>query len=874
MNLLRLRLSVYLSCLLTFLNLWSGFALQAAPALQDPLYPVWTPRTPGQNKRVEAPSIVYNKKIYVFAGLNPKLDINNSNEVYDPVTNTWTYIAPMPLDAQGKPQALTHNGIALVDNIVWLAGGRVGDNPGPVTDKVWLYNLTTNTWAEGPRLPAPRAAGGLVLLGRRLHYFGGFGPAVCNDDRADHFVYDLDQPALGWQTGLAPLPMPRNHFGTVTVGGQIYAIGGQYGHDCGGGQDQKMVHAYDAATNTWTQKKDLPYANSHIEPGSFALDGKILVTGGERNGQNILQYDPATNNWTIIDQMPTALIAPSAKVIDNYYIVSHGGAPGSQQSQEAAWIKSITRSKNTQLDFWPNQLTASAAAGQQVTVKTLLGTFSDQTTYSINTTSLPGWLKVRTASGTTDESGAPVEMTLNAAGLPAGNYSYTLTATAAGYSPASVEVRLTVEGGSGAPTLLARINAGGPAVTSNGVSWSASEYFFGGKTYTNSKVKEIADTQDDVLYQTEYSATSNLSGFGFAMPVPVPGQYTVKLHFAEIYWDATGGRAGGVGQRVFSVNLEGGPVELANYDILADVGSMRAVVKTYTVEVGDGVLNIDFSASANQPKISAIEVMGPAPASSESVRLNAGGAAFLASGSRQFAADTYVTGGSTTTVGNVQIDNTADDALYQTERYGTFSYNVPVSNGSYNVILHFAETYSKVINGTISRKFHVDIEGQRKLTEYDILAKAGGAWKAVQETVGVTVNDGVLTVAFVPGSSQNPKVCAIEIVPTTVLASPSRMLSATVANPETTGKADLQVNILGNPIQRDGLDVEVQGAMGQLLRFKLIDAKGQVVAEHEVAKAGIREQHRLSVTGQAAGLFFLRVSTPEQSRTLKVLKSE
>ncbi|WP_379884115.1 Kelch repeat-containing protein, partial [Larkinella insperata] len=495
MNHSRLSLSVFLYALLALLGLSAPRPLAAAPAQQDPLYPVWTPRAPAQNKRVEAPSIVYNKKIYVFAGLTPKLQINNSNEVYDPATNTWTYFAPMPLDPQGKPQAVTHNGIALVDNIVWIAGGRVGNNPGPVTDKVWLYNLTTDSWSPGPSLPAPRAAGGLVRVGRRLHFFGGFGAAVCNDDKADHYVYDLDKPAAGWQTGLAPLPVARNHFGTVTVGGLIYAIGGQLGHDCGGGQDQKLVHAYDPATDTWTAKKELPFATSHIEPGSFALDGMIRVTGGERSGQNILQYDPATDSWAIIDQLPTALIAASAKVIDDQYIVSHGGAPGSQQSQEATWIKSLTRTRNSQLAFWPGQLEARARVGQRVRLQPLVGTYSDATPYTIDPAGLPGWLRVEVLAGGTDEAGTPVALTLDASGLVAGEYRHTVVARAAGYRPASVTVHLRVEGSDagGVGPVVARINAGGPAVVSNGVSWSGSQYFTGGKSYTNTKVTSIAD---------------------------------------------------------------------------------------------------------------------------------------------------------------------------------------------------------------------------------------------------------------------------------------------------------------------------------------------------------------------------------------------
>jgi hypothetical protein len=41
---------------------------------------------------------------------------------------------------------------------------------------------------------------------------------------------------------------------------------------------------------------------------------------------------------------------------------------------------------------------------------------------------------------------------------------------------------------------------------------------------------------------------------------------------------------------------------------------MTAVVKTFGVPVSDGTLNISFTASADQPKVSAIEVLGPAAA--------------------------------------------------------------------------------------------------------------------------------------------------------------------------------------------------------------------------------------------------------------------
>ncbi|WP_265991520.1 putative Ig domain-containing protein [Larkinella insperata] len=193
----------------------------------------------------------------------------------------------------------------------------------------------------------------------------------------------------------------------------------------------------------------------------------------------------------------------------------------------------------------------------------------------------------------------------------------------------------------------------------------------------------------------------------------------------------------------------------------------RTGTSSFTVKVTD-----NGSPALSDQKVFTVTVILPA------IRINAGGPSFAASGSRQFAADAYFSGGSTANAGNVPIDNTVDDALYQTERFGDFSYAVPVSNGYYNLILHFAETFSGVISGSTTRKFHVDVEGVRRLTEYDIAQKAGGTLKAMQETLGVNVTDGTLNVAFSTGSSQSPKVNAIEIVPATAPANQAPVLTA------------------------------------------------------------------------------------------------
>ena len=158
------------------------------------------------------------------------------------------------------------------------------------------------------------------------------------------------------------------------------------------------------------------------------------------------------------------------------------------------------------------------------------------------------------------------------------------------------------------PQTIYRINTGGPAVTTGGVAWSADQFFTGGRSnvYTNA----IAGTTDDVLYQTERSSTANTLGFSYALPVAQSGSYTVRLHMAELWWTAASGyRQAGLGKRVFNVQLEGANV-LTNYDIRTDVQPLTAVIKTFTVTVTDGVLNISFPpGSVDRPTIDAIEVI-------------------------------------------------------------------------------------------------------------------------------------------------------------------------------------------------------------------------------------------------------------------------
>ncbi|HKF21135.1 MAG TPA: malectin domain-containing carbohydrate-binding protein [Candidatus Angelobacter sp.] len=143
----------------------------------------------------------------------------------------------------------------------------------------------------------------------------------------------------------------------------------------------------------------------------------------------------------------------------------------------------------------------------------------------------------------------------------------------------------------------------------------------------------------------------------------------------------------------------------------------------YVVEAVD-------SDGASPPSAQANATTGACPTTS-SVQINSGGGAVA-----PFVADKDFSGGGTinhaNTINLTGVTNPAPMAVYQTARTGNFSYTISgFSPGSSHMVrLHFAETF---FSTTGSRTFNVSINGTTVLTNFDIVAAAGGMNKAVIE---------------------------------------------------------------------------------------------------------------------------------------------
>jgi hypothetical protein len=142
-----------------------------------------------------------------------------------------------------------------------------------------------------------------------------------------------------------------------------------------------------------------------------------------------------------------------------------------------------------------------------------------------------------------------------------------------------------------------------------------------------------------------------------------------------------------------------------------------------------------------------------------SILVNAGGPSYTDSQGQVWSADENFSAGTAASTTHA-IANTADPKLYQTERYGKFTYNFTVPNGTYNVVLKFAEIYWTAVG---KRVFNVAINGTPVLTNFDIIAAVGAPYTAIDKTFVTATSTGAVTIQFTAGSADLPKISAIEI---------------------------------------------------------------------------------------------------------------
>lgn len=269
--------------------------------------------------------------------------------------------------------------VALTDNPIERAVGEalgIGCLPNQIDSPGWRSERQLSGKVDEPRA---------VALGEHIYLAGGIDALVAFGKPSDvpgveelTEVHALDQfrrfdPATGRYTTLAKLPEPRNHFGMVARGSDVYVVGGEEDvvggaypkadffryqtttnrwsrmpsmpsrrsavaegvigerlYVAGGlhrGQPQRTLEVYDFRTGRWSQGPDMPSAREHV--ASAVAGGKLYVLGGRNRRTDALptveRFDPQAGRWESVRSLPTPSGGLGAENVDGKVIALGGG---------------------------------------------------------------------------------------------------------------------------------------------------------------------------------------------------------------------------------------------------------------------------------------------------------------------------------------------------------------------------------------------------------------------------------------------------------------------------------------------------------------------------------------------------------------------
>merc|ERR1712071_583451 len=166
----------------------------------------------------------------------------------------------------------------LLDDYLYIFGGYNGHD-GDAIYSVERYSLVGNTWQDLPDMAVAR--GGccaVAALRNRIYIMGGSCTRVLE-------VFDI--ALLGWRTDTSQCDMPRERDAAAAIvlkDRYLVVIGGQ-DDEC---DETAGCLIYDCSSNQWSS---IPASMNMITARychtAAALDGKIVVAGGDNNGYNL-----------------------------------------------------------------------------------------------------------------------------------------------------------------------------------------------------------------------------------------------------------------------------------------------------------------------------------------------------------------------------------------------------------------------------------------------------------------------------------------------------------------------------------------------------------------------------------------------------------
>ncbi|MBX2871800.1 MAG: hypothetical protein KTR30_06870 [Saprospiraceae bacterium] len=275
------------------------------------------------NRRHESAFVELDGKFYALGGRN-----TNKVDIFDPTTNTWSSGAESPIEMHHF-QAIAFQGE------IWVIGAFTGPYPKeePI-EFIHVYNPTADRWRIGGKLPEgrERGAAGVAVYKDKIYLLCG--------NTEGHFTghntwFDEFDPKTRTWKPLTDAPNTRDHFQSAIIDGKLYAAGGR---NTSAKTKQVMnqtisaVDVYDFSTGQWSS---LPGSSKFptLRAGTTSIvhGDRLIVMGGESDTQvpahsEVEAYDVSEGKWHTLAPMLTGRHGTQAILYKGKVYIAGGSA--------------------------------------------------------------------------------------------------------------------------------------------------------------------------------------------------------------------------------------------------------------------------------------------------------------------------------------------------------------------------------------------------------------------------------------------------------------------------------------------------------------------------------------------------------------------
>lgn len=394
---------------------------------------------------------------------------------------------------------------------------------------------------------------------------------------------------------------------------------------------------------------------------------------------------------------------------------------------------------------------------------------------------------------------------------------------------------------------------------------------------SSSKTSNNTSASSEKIFQSERYAEQ----LNFDIPLE-NGVYTIKTYHNELYFGKGGAKAR-EGRRVFDILLENKLVA-DNFDIFKFNNNNQTILTFEGIEVKDGVLNLDLSASVNNASISGISIIeegnniNQTAGSDHLFFLNTGSDSDASLGGITYLAESKTDQFYNEGTGRYNNTKANVESLFQTERSGkNLVYTIPVPNGNYTVFTMHHEVWFGYGGGTAKagrRVYDIALQGEVLKNDFDLFVENKNA-PTMLSFDNIEVTNGQLTLEL-NASVNNASISGIAIVGSAAkggeVAANLRTVSRGYKEMKERGYKEMdvytetvaqgEVKIFPNPAKgRATLELNAEIGLGRVVIHNM---NGQLVSHFDLASIKTADnQYNIPLDNLSKGVYLVSVSNEE-----------